>query len=280
MTTTIRDWTLEKNDRNRPAKNPKGFEVVKFITNGEYRKSENLGISSEHHDSVNIFKKLGKDVQIVIVKCAHNSLKHHFFAFGSEADINRPLYRQAGKHIVPQDSKFRKFAIEDGLMTETDTHYYDVWHDWQSSGHGWTDPENIAIEEVKKYRRQEAAKQRQVEAGDNVEFHANQAWREGMVLATIEKRALIAYRMPAGAVYMVLIDHNPDVPPAKRGLGYRESDPSSSYIKAHRYGPDYQSISANALKKNPKWMAEVQKFDGFEDGNVEQGLRFLGEDLE
>ena len=101
-----------------------------------------------------------------------------------------------------------------------------------------------------------------------------------MVLATIEKRALIAYRMPAGAVYMVLIDHNPDVPPAKRGLGYRESDPSSSYIKAHRYGPDYQSISANALKKNPKWMAEVQKFDGFEDGNVEQGLRFLGEDLE
>ena len=175
---------------------------------------------------------------------------------------------------------FKKFAVRDGLMTETDTHYYDVWHDWQSSGHGWTDPEQIAIDEVKKYRRKEAAKKRQVEAGDNVEFYANQSWREGMVLATIEKRALIAYRMPAGAVYMVLIDHNPDVPPAKRGLGYRESDPSSSYIKAHRYGPDYQSISANALKKNPKWMAEVQKFDGFEDGNVEQGLRFLGEDLE
>jgi len=236
--TDLREWTLEKNNRNRPAKN-KGFEVVKFITDGEYRKSENLGISSEHHDSVNLFKKLGKDVQIVIVKCAHNSLKHHFFAFGSEADINRPLYRQAGKHIVPQDSKFRKFAIEDGLMTETDTHYYDVWHDWQSSGHGWTDPENIAIEEVKKYRRQEAAKQRQVEAGDNVEFHANQAWREGMVLATIEKRALIAYRMPQGAVYMVLVDHDPDVPQAKRGLGYRESDPFSSCIKAHRYSSNY-----------------------------------------
>lgn len=278
MTTTIRDWTLEKNDRNRPAKNPKGFEVVKFITNGEYRKSENLGISSEYHDSVNLFKKLGKDVQIVIVKCAHNSLKHHFFAFGSEADINRPLYRQAGKHIVPQDSKFRKFAIEDGLMTETDTHYYDVWHDWQSSGHGWTDPENIAIEEVKKYRRQEAAKQRQVEAGDNVEFHANQAWREGMVLATIEKRALIAYRMPQGAVYMVLVDHDPDVPQAKRGLGYRESDPFSSCIKAHRYSSNYQSISAKALAKHKVWGAKVRELREFKD-SIEAGLEYLSESL-
>jgi len=278
MTTTIRDWTLEKNDRNRPAKNPKGFEVVKFITNGEYRKSENLGISSEYHDSVNLFKKLGKDVQIVIVKCAHNSLKHHFFAFGSEADINRPLYRQAGKHIVPQDSKFRKFAIEDGLMTETDTHYYDVWHDWQSSGHGWTDPENIAIEEVKKYRRQEAAKQRQVEAGDNVEFHANQAWREGMVLATIEKRALIAYRMPQGAVYMVLVDHDPDVPQAKRGLGYRESDPFSSCIKAHRYSSNYQSISAKALAKHKVWGAKVRELREFKD-SIAAGLEYLSESL-
>lgn len=278
MTTTIRDWTLEKNDRNRPAKNPKGFEVVKFITNGEYRKSENLGISSEHHDSVNLFKKLGKDVQIVIVKCAHNSLKHHFFAFGSEADINRPLYRQAGKHIVPQDSKFRKFAIEDGLMTETDTHYYDVWHDWQSSGHGWTDPENIAIEEVKKYRRQEAAKQRQVEAGDNVEFHANQAWREGMVLATIEKRALIAYRMPQGAVYMVLVDHDPDVPQAKRGLGYRESDPFSSCIKAHRYSSNYQSMSAKALAKHKVWGAKVRELREFKD-SIAAGLEYLSESL-
>ena len=278
MTTTIRDWTLEKNDRNRPAKNPKGFEVVKFITNGEYRKSENLGISSEYHDSVNLFKKLGKDVQIVIVKCAHNSLKHHFFAFGSEADINRPLYRQAGKHIVPQDSKFRKFAIEDGLMTETDTHYYDVWHDWQSSGHGWTDPENIAIEEVKKYRRQEAAKQRQVEAGDNVEFHANQAWREGMVLATIEKRALIAYRMPQGAVYMVLVDHDPDVPQAKRGLGYRESDPFSSCIKAHRYSSNYQSISAKALAKHKVWGAKVRELREFKD-SIAEGFEYLSESL-
>jgi len=278
MTTTIRDWTLEKNDRNRPAKNPKGFEVVKFITNGEYRKSENLGISSEYHDSVNLFKKLGKDVQIVIVKCAHNSLKHHFFAFGSEADINRPLYRQAGKHIVPQDSKFRKFAIEDGLMTETDTHYYDVWHDWQSSGHGWTDPENIAIEEVKKYRRQEAAKQRQVEAGDNVEFHANQAWREGMVLATIEKRALIAYRMPQGAVYMVLVDHDPDVPQAKRGLGYRESDPFSSCIKAHRYSSNYQSMSAKALAKHKVWGAKVRELREFKD-SIAEGLEYLSESL-
>ena len=62
-TTTIRDWELEKNSRNRSVKNPKGFEVVKFITDGEYRvKNEDLcGISSEHHDSVNLFKKLGKD---------------------------------------------------------------------------------------------------------------------------------------------------------------------------------------------------------------------------
>ncbi len=279
--TDLREWTVEKNNRNRPAKN-KGFEVVKFITDGEYRADRDYKDykNSEYKESEKLFNTLEKGVQIVIVKCAHSDIKHHFFAFGSNADINRPLYRQAGKHTVREGSMFKKFAIEDGLMTETDTHYYDVWHDWQTSGHGWTDPEQIAIDEVKKYRRQEAAKQRQVEAGDNVEFYANQSWREGMVLATIEKRALIAYRMPAGAVYMVLIDHNPDVPPAKRGLGYRESDPSSSYIKAHRYGPDYQSISANALKKNPKWMAEVQKFDGFEDGNVEQGLRFLGEDLE
>jgi len=279
--TELREWTIEKNNRNRSAKNLKGFEVVKFITDGEYRiGNEDLcGISSEHHDSVNLFKQLGNDVQIVIIKCAHNPLKHHFFAFGSDADINRPLYRQAGRHIVLEDSKFRKFAIEDGLITEDETHYYEIWHDWQTSGHGWTEPERLAIDEVKKYRRQEAAKQRQVEAGDNVEFHANQSWREGMVLATIEKRALIAYRMPQGAVYMVLIDHNPDVPPAKRGLGYIESDPYSSCIKAYRYSSKYQSISAKALKKNSKWMTEVRKFNGFEDGNVDQGLQFLGEEL-
>ena len=78
---------------------------------------------------------------------------------------------------------------------------------------------------------------------------------------------------------MVLVDHDPDVPQAKRGLGYTESDLYSSCIKAYRYSSKYQSISANALKKNSKWMAEVQKFDGFEDGNIEQGLQFIGEEL-
>lgn len=281
-TTTIRDWELEKNSRNRSVKNPKGFEVVKFITDGEYRvKNEDLsgsGISSEYHDSVNLFKQLGNDVQIVIIKCAHNPLKHHFFAFGSNADINRPLYRQAGKHIVLEDSKFRKFAIADGLISENETHYYEIWHDWQSSGHGWTQPENLAIQAVKKYRRQEAAKKRQVSRGDVVEFHANQAWREGIVLATIERRALIAYKMPQGAVYMVLVDHDPDVSEAKRGLGYERSDPFSSCIKAHRYNSKYQSMSAKALAKHKVWGAKVRELREFKD-SIEAGLEYLSESL-
>jgi hypothetical protein len=28
------------------------------------------------------------------------------------------------------------------------------------------------------------------------------------------------------------------------------------------------------------WLAEVQKVEGFEEGNVDQGLEYLGEDLE
>ena len=125
----------------------------------------------------------------------------------------------------------------------------------------------------------------QVEAEDTVEFWANQAWREGMVLATIGKRALIAYRMPAGAIYMVLIDYNPDAPPAKRGLNYADTDLRSSYLKKYRYGSGsnlhrgYQSLSVNALKKSPKWMAEVKKVLGFEDGDVDRGLRFIEEEL-
>ena len=109
---------------------------------------------------------------------------------------------------------------------------------------------------------------------EQVQFWANQAWRDGIVLATIEDRALIAYRMPAGAVYMVIVTHDPDT-----GAAQRQWECGSSYVRGYRYG-SYQSISANALKKNAKWLAEVVKVEGFEDGNVDQGLGYVGEDLE
>lgn len=282
MTTTtniLDDWETEKTNRNRVIPQQK-FEVIKVIANAEYRADRDYKDykNSEYKESEKLFNTLGDDVQIVIVKCAHSDIKHHFFAFGSDTDINRPLYRQTGKHTVREGSMFKKFAVRDGLISETENHYYDIWHDWETSGHGWTEPEQIAIDEVKKYRRQEAAKQRQVSRGDIVEFHANQAWREGMVLATIDRRALIAYRMPQGAVYMVLVDHDPDVSEAKRGLGYERSDPFSSCIKAHRYNSNYQSMSAKALAKHKVWGAKVRELREFKD-SIAAGLEYLSESL-
>ena len=74
--TDLREWTIEKNNRNRPAKN-KGFEVVKFITDGEYRADRDYKDykNSEYKESEKLFNTLEKGVQIVIVKCYYNVLE-------------------------------------------------------------------------------------------------------------------------------------------------------------------------------------------------------------
>ena len=90
-----------------------------MIANGEYRADRDYKDykNSEYKESEKLFNTLGDDVQIVIVKCAHSDIKHHFFAFGSNADINRPLYQADRQAYSPRRfCKFKKFAIEDGLI--------------------------------------------------------------------------------------------------------------------------------------------------------------------
>ena len=94
-----------------------------------------------------------------------------------------------------------------------------------------------------------------------------------MVLATIEDKALIAYRMPAGAVYMVIVKHNPEHNPESWKKEFQA-------VRGYRYGRGYQSISANALQKNAKWLEECAELEMFESGNVAEGLEIVGEILE
>jgi hypothetical protein len=83
----------------------------------------------------------------------------------------------------------------------------------RTCGTGYTEYQAQAKAAIEKYRQEKQAKQARPEVGRRVEFWANQAWRDGEVLATIEDRALIAYRMPAGAVYMVIVAHDPNTGP-------------------------------------------------------------------
>ena len=263
--------------------------MLNIIANAEYRHgAENSTPKSYQKKAQKLFAELGENVDIVKIKCNYNSSKYHLFAFGE--DLNKPLYRQQGRIEVSEKQR----ALHGPDYRDGADHFYVVWSDWQD-GTGYTEYQAEAKAAIEKYRREQQAqweaKQAQLEPNHQVQFWANQAWRDGIVLATIRNpgllcignRALIAYRMPAGAVYMVLIDHNPYI-----GAATRYRDEGTSHIKGYRYGSylrhaytsPYQSISANALKKNAKWLAEVAKVEGFEEGNVDQGLEYLAEDLE
>ena len=242
--------------------------MLNIIANAEYRHgAENSTPKSYQKKAQKLFAELGENVEIVKIKCNYNSSKYHLFAFGE--DVSKPLYRQQGRIEVSEKQR----ALHGPDYRDGADHFYAVWSDWQD-GTGYTEYQAEAKAAIEKYRKTQEAKQAQVEPLEEVQFWANQAWRDGIVLATIEDRALIAYRMPAGAVYMVIVTHDPDT-----GAAQRQWECGSSYVRGYRYG-SYQSISANALKKNPKWLAEVVKVEGFEDGNVDQGLTYLREDLE
>lgn len=246
--------------------------MLNIIPNAEYR--HGVSNSAPNHQQLlmmknarKLFAELGENVEIVKIQCNYNSSKYHLFAFGE--DVSKPLYRQQGR--IEVSDKLR--AVHGPDYRDGADHFYVVWSDWQDHT-GYTEYQAEAKAAIEKYRQEKQAKQARPEVGRRVEFWANQAWRDGEVLAAIEDRALIAYRMPAGEVYMVIVAHDPDTGAAKR-----QWECGSSYVKGYRYG-SYKSISANALKKNAKWLAEVVKVEGFEDGNVVQGLGYVGEDLE
>ena len=242
--------------------------MLNIIANAEYRHGvSNSTPKSYQKRAQKLFVELGENVEIVKIKCNYNSNKYHLFAFGE--DVSKPLYRQQGR--IEVSDKLR--ALHGPDYRDGADHFYVVWSDWQD-GTGYTEYQAEAKAAIEKYRKTQKAKQAQVEPVEEVQFWANQAWRDGVVLAAIEDRALIAYRMPAGEVYMVIVTHDPDTGAAKR-----QWEEGSSRVKGYRY-ESYQSISANALKKNAKWLAEVVKVEGFEDGNVDQGLEYVGEDLE
>ena len=242
--------------------------MLDIIANAEYRHGvSNSTPKAYQKKAQKLFAELGENVEIVKIQCNYNSSKYHLFAFGE--DVNKPLYRQQGRIEVSE--KQREVHGPD-YMDGAD-HFYAVWSDWQD-GTGYTEYQAQAKAAIEKYRQEKQAKQAQPEVGRRVEFWANQAWRDGEVLATIEDRALIAYRMPAGAVYMVIVTHDPNT-----GASERQWRHNTSCVRGYRYG-SYKSISVNALKKNAKWLAEVAKVEGFEGGNVDQGLEYLGEDLE
>ena len=242
--------------------------MLNIIANAEYRHgAENSTPKSYQKKAQKLFAELGENVEIVKIQCNYSSSKYHLFAFGE--DVSKPLYRQQGRIEVSEKQR----AVHGPDYRDGADHFYAVWSDWQD-GTGYTEYQAEAKAAIEKYRKTQEAKQAQVEPLEEVQFWANQAWRDGIVLATIEDRALIAYRMPAGAVYMVIVAHDPDTGAAKR-----QWECGSSYVKGYRYG-SYKSISVNALKKNAKWLAEVAKVEGFEEGNVDQGLEYLAEDLE
>ena len=235
--------------------------MLNIIANAEYRHgAENSTPKSYQKKAQKLFAELGENVEIVKIQCNYSSTKYHLFAFGE--DVSKPLYRQQGRIEISEKQR----AVHGPDYRDGADHFYAVWSDWQD-GTGYTEYQAQAKAAIEKYRQEKQAKQARPEVGRRVEFWANQAWREGEVLATIEDRVLIAYRMPAGAVYMVIVAHD------------SEADPNDTYIRRYRYG-SYKSISVNALKKNAKWLAEVAKVEGFEEGNVDQGLEYLGEDLE
>ncbi len=242
--------------------------MLNIIANAEYRHgAENSTPKSYQKKAQKLFAELGENVEIVKIQCNDSSSKDHLFAFGE--DVSKPLYRQQGRIEVSEKQR----AVHGPDYRDGADHFYAVWSDWQD-GTGYTEYQAQAKAAIEKYRKTQEVKAAKAEPVEQVQFWANQAWRDGIVLATIEDRALIAYRMPAGAVYMVIVAHDPDTGAAKR-----QWECGSSYVKGYRYG-SYKSISANALKKNAKWLAEVAKVEGFEEGNVDQGLEYLGEDLE
>ena len=243
-------------------------DVLNIIANAEYRHgAENSTPKSYQKKAQKFFAALGENVEIVKIKCNHNSSKYHLFAFGE--DVSKPLYRQQGRIEVSEKQR----ALHGPDYRGGADHFYAVWSDWQD-GTGYTEYQAQAQAAIKKHRQEKQAKQAQVEPLEEVQFWANQAWRDGIVLATIEGRALIAYLMPAGAVYMVIVAHDPNT-----GASERQWRHNTSCVRGYRYG-SYKSISVNALKKNAKWLAEVAKVEGFEEGNVDQGLEYLAEDLE
>ena len=239
--------------------------MLKIIANAEYRPgAPNSTPKAYQKKAQKLFAELGENVEIVKIKCNYNSKKYHLFAFGE--DVSKPLYRQQGRIEVSEKQR----ALHGPDYMDGADHFYAVWSDWQD-GTGYTEYQAQAQAAIKKYRQEKQAKEARPAVGRRVEFWANQGWREGEVLAAIEDRVLIAYRMPAGAVYMVIVTHGSKVNP--------NDTYTYTYVRGYRYG-SYKSISANALKKNAKWLAEVQKVEGFEEGNVDQGLEYLGEDLE
>ncbi len=242
--------------------------MLNIIANAEYRHgAENSTPKSYQKKAQKLFAELGENVEIVKIQCNYSSSKYHLFAFGE--DVSKPLYRQQGRIEISEKQR----ALHGPDYRDGADHFYAVWSDWQD-GTGYTEYQAQAKAAIEKYRKTQEVKAAKAEPVEQVQFWANQAWRDGIVLATIEDRALIAYRMPAGAVYMVIVAHDPDTGAAKR-----QWECGSSYVKGYRYG-SYKSISANALKKNAKWLAEVVKVEGFEEGSVDQGLEYLGEDLE
>jgi hypothetical protein len=242
--------------------------MLNIIANAEYRHgAENSTPKSYQKNAQKLFAELGENVEIVKIQCNYSSSKYHLFAFGE--DVSKPLYRQQGRIEISEKQR----AVHGPDYRDGADHFYAVWSDWQD-GTGYTEYQAQAKAAIEKYRKTQEVKAAKAEPVEQVQFWANQAWRDGIVLATIEDRALIAYRMPAGAVYMVIVAHDPDTGAAKR-----QWECGSSYVKGYRYG-SYKSISANALKKNAKWLAEVVKVEGFEEGNVDQGLEYLAEDLE
>ena len=239
--------------------------MLKIIANAEYRPgAPNSTPKAYQKKAQKLFAELGENVEIVKIQCNYSSSKYHLFAFGE--DVSKPLYRQQGRIEVSEKQR----ALHGPDYMDGADHFYAVWSDWQD-GTGYTEYQAQAQAAIKKYRQEKQAKEARPAVGRRVEFWANQGWREGEVLAAIEDRVLIAYRMPAGAVYMVIVTHGSKVNP--------NDTYTYTYVRGYRYG-SYKSISANALKKNAKWLAEVQKVEGFEGGNVDQGLEYLGEDLE
>ena len=233
--------------------------MLNIIPNAEYREGVYNSNSPQSKKTAKmLFAALGDDVQIVKIQCKYNSYKYHLFAFG--VDVRKPLYRQEGRYKITDKQK-KMYGKK--FMNGADF-YFNVWHEWQE-GTGWVEYQDEATAAVKKYR----IAHRKVDAGEEVDFWANQGWRDGLVLATIEDKVLIAYRMPAGAVYMVIVKHTPEHNPK-----------SFQPVRGYKYGRGYQSISANALQKNAKWLEECAELEMFESGNVAEGLEIVGEILE
>ena len=237
--------------------------MLNIIPNAEYREGvANSNRAKYKTKAKKLFAALGDDVQIVKIQCNYNPSKYHLFAFGDY--LNKPLYRQEGRYEVTDK---QKEVYGKDYMNGADF-YFDVWNEWQE-GTGYTEYQDEATAAIKKYR----IAHRKVDAGEEVAYWANQGWRDGLVLATIEDKALIAYRMPAGAVYMVIVKHNPEHNPESWKKEFQA-------IRGYRYGRGYQSISANALQKNAKWLEECAELEMFESGNVAEGLEIVGEILE